>query len=88
MVIKLRSEKRGEHIHETVFMGVDRDHLQNAGVIVMRIGEWQMFGALLLMGAEQVKKTRQSQGVDYLDVEVLQDGWSPKDSAKFEEGGA
>jgi len=51
MVIKLRAEKLGEHIHETVFMGVDRDHLQNAGKIVMNIGEWQMFGALLLMGA-------------------------------------
>jgi hypothetical protein len=85
VVIKLRAEKLGEHIHETVFMGVDKDHLQNAGKIVMNIGEWQMFGALLLMGAEQVKRHRQAQGLSYVDVEVLTDGWSPEDSARFRE---
>jgi hypothetical protein len=83
MVIKLRSKNIGDYIHETVFMGVDKDHLQNSGVIVMHVGEWQIFGSLLLMGADRMKAIRQYQGVDYVDVEILQDGWSPGDSAKF-----
>lgn len=51
MVIKLRSERRGSHIHETVFVGPDEDHLANSGTLVLEMGEWQDFGVALSLGA-------------------------------------
>ena len=55
MVIKLRSELRGQHVREAVFGGPDREHLALLGNLTMNIGEWQLFGAALLMGAKQTK---------------------------------
>ena len=55
MIIKLRDERRGEHIHTRVFIGEDKDHLALSGTLVFRVGEWQLFGAALLLGMEQMK---------------------------------
>ena len=53
MIIKLRSERRGAHVHERVFVGPDSDHLALAGVLIFNVGEWQAFGAALGLGASQ-----------------------------------
>ena len=55
MIIRLRDERKGPYIHSRVFMGEDEDHLKLTGKLVMDIGEWQLFGAALLMGAQQTK---------------------------------
>ena len=52
-VFKLYSERRGDHVHQRVFAGPDADHLALCGTLVFRIGEWQEFGAALLLGSEQ-----------------------------------
>lgn len=54
-VIKILSERKGEHVHERVFVGPDRDHLALAGTLVFGIGEWQEFGACLLLGQERMR---------------------------------
>ena len=77
MVIKLRAEPpRGDSIRATIFIGVDQYHLQHAGTLTLHDDEWTMFGALLVMGAEQVKKHRARQGLQP-DVIVMTSGWSP-----------
>lgn len=54
MIIKLRSEPAGpEHIHESVFIGTDADHLQLAGRLVLDVAQWQRFGVLLQLGAAE-----------------------------------
>ena len=55
MIIRLRDERLGEHIHTRVLIGEDEDHLARSGRLVFRIGEWQLFGAALLLGASQTK---------------------------------
>ena len=55
MIIKLRSERRGAHVHERVFVGPDTDHLALAGVLIFDVGEWQAFGAALGLGALQMR---------------------------------
>lgn len=54
MFLKLASDKAGEHVHVTVFMGPDADHLANCGKVILRIGEWQLFGACVLLGADHM----------------------------------
>lgn len=55
MIIKLKAERRGEHVHERVFVGADEGHLALAGVLVMDVGQWQIFGAALALGAAQTR---------------------------------
>ena len=54
VIIRLRSERLGDHVHERVFAGVDQDHLKLLGTLVMDVGEWQTFGAALMLGAERM----------------------------------
>ena len=54
MIIKLRSERRGAHVHERVFVGPDTDHLALAGVLIFDLGQWQAFGAALGLGASRM----------------------------------
>ena len=54
MIINIRSERRGAHLHELVFVGPDTDHLALAGVLIFDVGEWQAFGAALGLGASQM----------------------------------
>jgi hypothetical protein len=78
LTIKVRSEKRGDHIYDTVFIGPKGQTLQNAGqVIFSSEAEWGLFGAVLLLGADVVKQKRTAQGVDS-DVEVVFEGWNGK----------
>ena len=50
----LRRERRGELVHERVFMGPDVEHLALAGTLIMDVEQWQEFGAALLLGARQM----------------------------------
>lgn len=52
-VFKLRSEPYGKHARMTVFAGEKGYTLANCGALTMDVGEWQIFGALLLIGAER-----------------------------------
>ena len=51
MLIRLRSTRKGDHVHEQVFMGKDADHIALTGTLVMDVGQWQTFGAALMLGA-------------------------------------
>lgn len=52
-IFKLRSERRGQHVYTTVFSGWEGQTLANTGQLIQNIGEWQDFGATLLLGAKQ-----------------------------------
>jgi len=57
MVLKLRVDKvTKEFIEETWFVGPDVNHLQHAGRLTFRTGEYQLIGAALLIGAKEVNK--------------------------------
>lgn len=59
MIIKMRSELRGEDkVVERILMGEDETHLKLVGSLTLTVGEWQLFGATLLLGAEHITKTR------------------------------
>ena len=51
MHIRIRSKAIGKHVVARVFCGEDEDHLALAGRLCLRVGEWQLFGAALLLGA-------------------------------------
>jgi hypothetical protein len=53
MVIRLRDEVRGNRVHSRVYIGPDGEHLQLAGSLVLDVGEWQLLGAALLLGAAE-----------------------------------
>jgi len=57
LVIKLKSELKGQHIHETIFAGEEGKTLRNLGKLVMDVGEWQSFGCALLLGADHMNNT-------------------------------
>ena len=42
-VIKMRTQRKGQHEHCTLFMGVDEDHLANVGKLCMTCDEWVLF---------------------------------------------
>jgi hypothetical protein len=73
MIIKLRDERRGPHIHTRVFIGEDEDHLKLTGTLIMDVGEWQLFGAALLMGAQQTKGNLIVQHPDDQKIVEVQD---------------
>lgn len=49
--LKMRSERRGGHVHTTCWIGDDGRTLANIGTLVTDVGEWQTIGAALLLGA-------------------------------------
>jgi len=55
MIVKLSSELKGNRVHERVFVGPDKDHLALAGRLVFEMGQWQLFGAALGLGAERTQ---------------------------------
>ena len=56
MIFKLVSERRGEHIHESVFVAENKEEIfAQAGKLIFLVGEWQEFGATFLLGAAQTK---------------------------------
>lgn len=52
-ICKIEYEQRGAHVHARVFVGAKRGALAKAGDLVFRVGEWQLFGAALGLGADQ-----------------------------------
>ena len=52
MFIKTRDKRVGDRILSQYFIGEDADHLQLAGELHLHIGEWQLLGAALLIGAK------------------------------------
>lgn len=81
LTIKLRTEKDGSHLVNTVFIGQKDQTLQNAGTLTFPADgvEWTLFGAILMLGADVVKQTRARQGVES-DVEVILEGWNGDES--------
>jgi hypothetical protein len=55
MIVKMVSDKRGDHIHTIFFMGMEGGTMANCGTLVQDIGEWQILGAAILLGAERTK---------------------------------
>lgn len=54
LLVRVRDERRGHHVHTRVFVGHDADHLALSGTLVMDIGQWQAFGCALLIGADRL----------------------------------
>lgn len=54
-IIKLRSKRLGDHVYTDVFTAPDlnRTFAKN-GTLVFRMGEWQIFGAALLIAAHHM----------------------------------
>jgi len=46
--LRLRTERLGKHLHATVFMGEDCDHLASCGKLVMLEREWTAFQQALV----------------------------------------
>lgn len=53
--IKLRGLRRGDHVHCTVFMDHATGTYANLGTLIMRVGEFQFFGAMLYMARDAAK---------------------------------
>lgn len=74
MIIKLRWTQRGEkHRGLMVFVGVDGDHLANAGELCLRVDEAVKFRVSIRQGSG----IEGSGGIDG----VLESGWSTADEA-------
>lgn len=57
MELKLRLKRTANNqIHVTFFIGEAGQTLQNAGSILVHIGEWQLFGAAVLHGSKIMQK--------------------------------
>ena len=56
--LKLKLKRTGDHIHCSVFMGPEGETLANCGELTFRIGEWQLFGALLSLGYDSPSSIR------------------------------
>lgn len=54
MIIKLREELKGQHIHTTVFCGEQGQTFQNCGTLIMDRGQWMNFGVALILGARRM----------------------------------
>ena len=56
MILKLRSERRGTHIHTRFFSAPEEGQtFRLLGSVVSDIVEWQSIGAALLLGAERMQ---------------------------------
>lgn len=52
MIFKLMSERiSGDLVKEQILVGEDENCLRIAGELILHVGEWQEFGATLLLGA-------------------------------------
>ncbi len=51
--LKLRSEKKGDHIHLAVFVGSDGGGFARAGELTFREAEYRMFKGLLCTGVPE-----------------------------------
>ena len=54
MILKLKSNRHGNHVHTDMWMGEDRDHLASIGSIIQHIGEYQLFFAAIGLGIEHM----------------------------------
>ena len=65
MILKCRVDKvYDDKVEATWFVGPDEEHLQNAGRLVFKTGEYQAVGAALLLGADQMSE-------DYSRLKVI-----------------
>lgn len=67
MKIKLRSERKGDHVHVDVFMG---SPYALTGNLIMLVGEWQVFGAALYAARDSWPP-----GTLVVEEEELPEGW-------------
>ena len=52
MIFKLRSERiGGDLVKEQILVGDDENCLRITGELLLHVGQWQEFGATLLLGA-------------------------------------
>lgn len=77
MIIKLRNELRGNHIHMDVFTSSnDNQTFTLCGKLVLNIAEWQSISAALLLGADRmngnltIKAPNDSEIIEKLEKEI------------------
>lgn len=51
--LKIESQRKGDHVHMQVRVGERPGDLAYAGALTMSLGEWQLFGATLLIGGRR-----------------------------------
>lgn len=55
MHVIIKAELAGEHVHAHMFIAPSKSQTPaHNGKLVMSIGEWQLFGAALLMAADKM----------------------------------
>jgi hypothetical protein len=55
-VLKMVAKREGPHVKTTFFMGPENQTLANIGTLTQAMGEWQLFGVLILLGRDAVNK--------------------------------
>ena len=55
MTFKLKSTIQGGHVSVQLFVGPDEDHLALSGTLNFRLGEYQLFIAMMELGAVESK---------------------------------
>lgn len=57
MKLKLRVDAvTGEHVHLSLFAGQDTERMAGIGSLCVNIGEYQMLGLVLTVGAEEISR--------------------------------
>ena len=57
MILKIRSQRLGNHMHQVFFLGEVEGSLANLGKLTFTIDEWDRFREVLGAGAAQYKKS-------------------------------
>jgi hypothetical protein len=64
MIIKMKSNYEGDHVHARIFSGDHRGQLPHNGELVFKIDEWLKFSTALLIGAHLMNDlTVESEGL-------------------------
>jgi len=67
MILKIRDELRGGHVHVDFFIGPDADHLAKSGTLVFNVREWHLVGLMLAYGAAHIG----DMGISLVGLDIL-----------------
>ncbi len=70
---KIRLERKDSNrIRATFFFGVDAEHLQNAGELVLTVGEWQNLAIAIGLGLEKMIQVQDEKR--YVPIQIVVEG--------------
>jgi len=74
MILKLRYETKGAHIHVEVFVGPHDEALGLAGTLTLRPAEWEVFRAIIDAGEVEVENVIVRYGLRFVEGKGVADG--------------